>query len=165
LICHSDEEVVVDATWALSYLNDGDDDRLDACMQAGVVPAVLRKFQALSTHGAGEPALRTIGNFASGGTASTQALLDGRVLELLSPLLGAKKETAGGSVQIVMAKPTVRKEACWTVSNIAAGTPAQINALLAAPGILPGIVTQLKMGPLKAKKEAAWARCSGSSGW
>jgi importin subunit alpha-1 len=32
----NDEEVLTDAAWALSYLSDGDNDRIDAVLEAGV---------------------------------------------------------------------------------------------------------------------------------
>jgi hypothetical protein len=36
LIHMSDEEVLTDACWALSYLSDGDNDRIDKVIEAGV---------------------------------------------------------------------------------------------------------------------------------
>lgn len=36
LIHATDEEVLTDACWALSYLSDGDNDRIDKVIEAGV---------------------------------------------------------------------------------------------------------------------------------
>ena len=37
----NDMEVMTDALWAMSYLSDGDDDRINACVEANVTPAVV----------------------------------------------------------------------------------------------------------------------------
>ena len=61
------------------------------------------------------PALRTLGNIVTGKDTETQAVLNAGVLPMLKMLiLHAPKEA-------------IRKEACWTVSNITAGTPEQVR--------------------------------------
>ncbi|KAI8544888.1 hypothetical protein RHMOL_Rhmol07G0000600 [Rhododendron molle] len=55
LIHSNDEEVLTDACWALSYLSDGTNDKIQAVNEAGVYPRSL-SFCVLI------PALRTVGD-------------------------------------------------------------------------------------------------------
>ena len=41
LIHSSDEEVLTDACWALSYLSDGTNDKIQAVLEAGVCPRLV----------------------------------------------------------------------------------------------------------------------------
>lgn len=41
LILLSDEEVLTDACWALSYLSDGTNDKIQTVIEAGVVPRLV----------------------------------------------------------------------------------------------------------------------------
>lgn len=60
-------------------------------------------------------------------------------------------------------KKSIIKEACWTVSNITAGTKDQITAVLNSHCVEP-IVHLLKHGELEIKREAAWAISNATSG-
>ena len=55
------------------------------------------------------------------------------------------------------------KEAAWTVSNITAGNPDQIQTVIAA-GLLPALIEVLVRGDFKAQKEASWAVTNLTSG-
>jgi importin subunit alpha-1 len=57
--------------------------------------------------------LRTIGNVVTGDDKETQYAIDCGALLALSNMIYTKKKS-------------VRKEVCWTLSNITAGTEAQI---------------------------------------
>ena len=61
LIYNGDEEVLTDACWALSYLSDGENEKIQAVIEAGVcgklVELLLNPSPAVQT-----PALRTVGN-------------------------------------------------------------------------------------------------------
>ena len=62
------------------------------------------------------PALRTLGNVVTGDDSQTQCALDCGLLPRLLALLNSPKKG-------------IRKEACWTISNITAGTREQIQVL------------------------------------
>jgi hypothetical protein len=55
------------------------------------------------------PCLRTIGNIVTGNDQETQYAIDCGALEALNNLIYSKKKS-------------IRKEVCWTLSNITAGT-------------------------------------------
>lgn len=62
------------------------------------------------------PSLRAVGNIVTGDDIQTQVVLNCSALPCLLHLLSSAKES-------------IRKEACWTISNITAGNRAQIQVL------------------------------------
>ena len=63
------------------------------------------------------PALRTVGNIVTGDDQQTQAIINCGALMCLLHLLNTSP------------KKSIKKEACWTISNITAGTKEQIQAV------------------------------------
>jgi importin subunit alpha-2 len=61
-----------------------------------------------------QASLRAVGNIVTGDDTQTQVVLNCQVLNWLLPLLSSSKET-------------IKKEACWTISNITAGNRQQIQ--------------------------------------
>ena len=61
------------------------------------------------------PALRTVGNIVTGDDNQTQIVINCNALPYLLNLLTTSP------------KKSIKKEACWTISNITAGTKAQIQ--------------------------------------
>ena len=116
LIFSNDEEVLTDACWALSYLSDGTNDKIQAVIEAGVV----RRLVELLGHPSPSvqtPALRTVGNIVTGDDLQTQIVINCGALPCLLRLLNSHKKS-------------IRKEACWTISNITAGNKDQIQNVI-----------------------------------
>ncbi|KAI5067368.1 hypothetical protein GOP47_0017896 [Adiantum capillus-veneris] len=150
LIRSGDDDVINDACWALSYLSDGANERIQAVLDAGVCG---RLIELLFHHSPSVliPALRTVGNIVTGDDAQTQYMIDQQVLPCLLNLLQHDH------------KKSIKKEACWTVSNITAGNVAQIQAVIDA-NIVPSLVYLLGNAVFEIKKEAAWAISNATSG-
>ncbi|XP_048225791.1 importin subunit alpha-4 isoform X2 [Ricinus communis] len=150
LIHLNDEEVLTDACWALSYLSDGPNDKIQAVIEAGV----CQRLVELLLHPSPTvliPALRTVGNIVTGDDAQTQFVIENQALPCLYQLLMQNH------------KKSIKKEACWTISNITAGNRAQIQAVIEANIILP-LVHLLQHAEFDIKKEAAWAISNATSG-
>ncbi|CAK9184319.1 unnamed protein product, partial [Ilex paraguariensis] len=60
-------------------------------------------------------------------------------------------------------KKSIKKEACWTISNITAGNRDQIQTVIEA-GIIGPLVQLLQSAEFEIKKEAAWAISNATSG-
>jgi len=60
-------------------------------------------------------------------------------------------------------KESIRKEACWTISNITAGNVQQIQAVIDC-NIFPVLIEILTKAEFKTRKEAAWAITNATSG-
>ncbi|KAJ0035228.1 hypothetical protein Pint_24298 [Pistacia integerrima] len=150
LIFSTDEEVLTDACWALSYLSDGTNDKIQAVIEAGVCPRLVE----LLLHPSPTvlvPALRTVGNIVTGDDTQTQCIIDQQGLPCLYQLLTQNY------------KKSIKKEACWTISNITAGSKSQIQAVIEANIIAP-LVHLLQNAEFEVKKEAAWAISNATSG-
>ena len=149
LIFSPDEEVLTDACWALSYLSDGPNEKIQAVIEAGVcrrlVELLLNPSPAVQT-----PALRTVGNIVTGDDLQTQFIINNNALPCLLALLSSPKKG-------------IRKEACWTLSNITAGNKDQIMAVI-DNNIIPPLIQLLSNAEFDIRKEAAWAISNATSG-
>uniref|UniRef100_A0A3Q2VRN2 Importin subunit alpha n=4 Tax=Haplochromini TaxID=319058 RepID=A0A3Q2VRN2_HAPBU len=149
LLFVNDTDILADACWALSYLSDGPNDKIQAVIDSGV----CRRLVELLIHvdyKVVSPALRAVGNIVTGDDLQTQVILNCSALQSLLQLLSSPKES-------------IKKEACWTISNITAGNRAQIQMVIDA-GLLPPLINILQVAEFRTRKEAAWAITNATSG-
>ncbi|XP_046433668.1 importin subunit alpha [Neodiprion fabricii] len=149
LLSYSDDDILADACWALSYLTDGSNDKIQAVVDSGVVPKLVGLLGS-STTSVLTPTLRAVGNIVTGNDVQTDAIITAGGLQHLAVLLQHKRMN-------------IMKEAAWTISNITAGNSDQIQHVINA-GLLPPLIQVLQTGDFKSQKEAAWAVTNLTSG-
>jgi hypothetical protein len=141
LMQHFDTAVQDTACWAVSYIGDGPDkQRAIACQNAGLIQIVVELLRT-QRPSVTLPAIRVIGNHVWVSAAAAQAILDMGVLPLMAPLMEQHVD------------PVIRKECCWMLSNVAAGTHVQVQAVLDS-GLMPFVWRCLSDPDLKMKEEA-----------
>lgn len=149
LVYSLDDEVLIDACWAISYLSDGSNDKIQAVIEAGIPRRLVELLMHASTS-VQTPALRSVGNIVTGDDVQTQVIINCGSLPALLSLLSSTKDG-------------IRKEACWTISNVTAGNSTQIQAVIDA-NIIPPLIHLLQNGDFKTRKEACWAISNATSG-
>jgi hypothetical protein len=154
--CPDSDEVVTDIFWAISKLTTtGDAKIVEHAMSFGLVKPFLTilKERIQSDHAGIFPLVRTIGNFTSELEHQTQQVIDEGIIEILPHLMESKYAN-------------VRKDAFWIASNIATGTPGQLDQLLSRTTIMDILVRHAEHDQWNIKKEALWTLsgiCTGKS--
>eukprot|EP00511_Aplanochytrium_stocchinoi_P001499 CAMPEP_0204842746 /NCGR_PEP_ID=MMETSP1346-20131115/47571_1 /ASSEMBLY_ACC=CAM_ASM_000771 /TAXON_ID=215587 /ORGANISM="Aplanochytrium stocchinoi, Strain GSBS06" /LENGTH=522 /DNA_ID=CAMNT_0051981767 /DNA_START=52 /DNA_END=1617 /DNA_ORIENTATION=- len=140
-----DIETLIDVAWACSYVSDGTNERIQALIELDLCTTLVQLCKKYRNENVKviSPVLRTLGNIVTGSDDQTQAAVNAGLLREIVPLAEHSKQT-------------IRKEACWTASNITAGTKEQIGAFLAMPKLIETILKCASNDEWPVKKEAAW---------
>ncbi len=138
-----DEEILGNACWAISYITDGEDDRIQAVVETDLVPRLVELMMS-NNQEIVTPALRAVGNIVTGTEEQTQSALDMGCLTAVHDIMKNSSDS------------NVLKECCWTISNITAGTDSQIQQVLES-GVVPLLLHLMEEGEFNVRKEAAWS--------
>lgn len=168
LLHMSDSEVLSYTCWTLSHLCDGPSSHIAAVVTSTTASAppggLVPRLVELLTHASWrvtKPALRTIGNIVcaecsdpDGITATqdyTEVILECHAVPRLQTL-------------ITHVNREIQKEACWTLSNIAAGTIDQIQSVIDS-GAIPPLVRLVQDGNTdqEVRSEACWVVLNATS--
>lgn len=138
IIKYTDEELIDDLLWSISYFSDhkhGLNMIIDSGILKNMIPFLYSKNNT--------PSLRTLGNILTGDMIQTDKALTYGILAPLKHLLTNDKEI-------------IRREVCWSLSNITAGPKKHIQCVINA-GIFPCISEIIHFDPdLKVRKEAVY---------
>jgi hypothetical protein len=150
LLCQTDNvQTMADILWGLSYISDGENERIQAVIESGVLPLVFQCF-TIPNVDIITPALRVIGNIVSGDDTQTQIMIDSGCI---IPLGHA----------VMCDQPHLRKEGCWALSNLTAGTPDQIQGVLQS-GLIDHLCVLLEDDEPPIMFEATWVITNAISG-
>ena len=112
----TDREIVADCCWAISYHSDANKNKIQVLIDSKVVPRIIDNLKEQSM-AILVPSIRILGNVSTGSAEHTNELLNAGILMYLEKVLEHHKKV-------------VRREACWVISNIAAGNRGQVEAIL-----------------------------------
>ena len=111
LIYFMDDEVSLTLAGQFPYHSDDTNDKIQAVFESAVCRTLVDPLMHSSTS-VQTPALRSVGSIFTTDNLQTQVVIASSALPTFLSLLSSTKEG-------------IRKEACWTIWNITAGSPHQ----------------------------------------
>ena len=139
----ADVDILVDALWAVSNISDGENDYIQAIIDSGVVPHLISRLESTEAKVL-LPTLRTVGDIACGNNQQAEILLS------FSNLVGTLMKL------VQQSKKAIKKEALWTLSNIAAGTEELIETVISSVANIQQVIQLCINEDEDVAKEAAY---------
>jgi hypothetical protein len=127
IIRGDDAEMLADACWALSYLSDGPNDRIQAVM-VGVLPRLVQLLDH-NEFTVRSPALHCIGNIVTGDEQQTQKVIDLNALVPLAKLLKRFDDTAFAETAAIALSVTERCASVGANSVLESGVLSKVATL------------------------------------
>ncbi|KAI5185958.1 hypothetical protein NEHOM01_1181 [Nematocida homosporus] len=160
----SNPDILADAFWALSYICDAGVPQANLVLETGIIVdtvRILASYQELVSKEETEfitrrektisPIMRTLGNIITYEDHHTDYILSLGVIDILKHIYSVPFDSKKSL--------RIKKEICWVISNITAGTPAQIDEVIKA-GFLEILVNAVNNADQATKVEACWAICN-----
>ena len=139
LVTDNDNNVKVDAIWALTYLTDASDDYIQIVVESGIISSIVPML-SVQRFKVQVAAMRMLGNVATGTDRQTDVLISTDILlHIRFPLTHTREN--------------LRRMALWCLSNITAGTEDQVQAVFTS-GLLNRIAENLTRSDTRTCREA-----------
>ncbi|XP_010442391.1 PREDICTED: importin subunit alpha-1-like [Camelina sativa] len=140
----NDEQFLSAACWTLYFLSHGPKEYIQSFIDAGLVP---RLVQLLGNNSPSviDRALGTIMYLTTGDNQQTKVVIECGVLPLLADLL---------TQDYAIRCQNIKRDACWAISNITAGTEEEIQLVIDA-NLIPKLVNLAQNAEFDIIKEKA----------
>jgi hypothetical protein len=173
-----DTEVLTHTCWTLSHFCDGPAYHIAAVIyynedrnpkklstENGLVPRLVELLLHPSPKVA-KPALRTVGNIVCADSSDQQDQNNGTIRPVVDFTEIILEWNAVACLRQLVEHPNreIQKEACWTLSNIAAGTASQIQAVIDSGAIRPLVdIVNNDRTDKEVRSEACWVVLNATS--
>ena len=109
---HNDD-VLSHILWCVSHLADGGESQVRALLELGIAPSIVKAMGREEDH-LRSPAIRAVGNFLTECDELTTVMVENGLIPALADHLTDRKRI-------------IRKEVCWALSNLLAGSVDHIE--------------------------------------